>query len=141
VVAGTHNRVLPPQEMWDRLIPAMRFANELRRRMVERHGARGLRIAAAYRPTGGATNSQHKHNRALDLDLLTSDYGLTNKYYAEAVQLFREYTGPIGLGTYCRPTAMGGIRIHVDVGHKRRSWNIYGGKTTSSPSHVVRNTP
>jgi uncharacterized protein YcbK (DUF882 family) len=137
---GLHRKRMPPRYMWDRIIPAMQFANALRWHMVAA-GARGLNIVAAYRPIGGAKYSQHKYNRALDLDLLRGDYHLATEYYRVAAGLYESVLADgfrAGLGFYCGPTATGGIRVHIDVGRSRSSsWTISGGKQWS-PSPLLQ---
>lgn len=117
LVDGTQAKQMPPSFMWQSMQRPLRLANELRTRMIERHGAHGLRCNAAYRPTGGALHSQHKKNRALDLDLLEQDYGLTRVWYVEAVTLWCELGNDeiLGLGLYCPKDYCQGIRIHIDV--------------------------
>lgn len=67
------------------MVPTLALAIELRERMVAA-GARGLEVHAAYRPEGGAPDSQHKHNAALDLDLLPGDDRLMRTYVEVAAQ-------------------------------------------------------
>lgn len=123
---GSRTKGIPPHSMWRSMIRPLQFANELRAVMVEKHGAKGLRVNAAYRPNGGAARSMHKRNRALDLDLLPGDYGLTHVYYDEAVTLWCKYghDEALGLGIYCPKDACNGIRIHIDAGGyaKSRHW-------------------
>lgn len=120
----------PPVDLWHRMGPTLALANELRlwMREGETRGerARGLRVAAAYRPIGGARLSQHKRNAALDIDLLPGDYHLTNAYYETAVRFWCEYgrDTKMGLGLYCRPGREGGIRVHIDTGYRCRTWQI-----------------
>jgi hypothetical protein len=119
----------PPRDMWARMVPTLALANEIRLWMREgTDGARGLRVAAAFRPRGGARMSQHKRNAALDLDLLPGDYHLTHEYYRMAVRLWCEYGRDMkmGLGLYCSPRRKDGIRIHIDTGYRARSWQISG---------------
>jgi len=120
---GSRTHQLPPESMWKRIIRPLQLANELRKTMIEK-GAKGLRCNAAYRPEGGAANSQHKHNRALDLDLLPGDYNLTKVYYEEAVRLWCCYghNERMGLGLYCARDVQQGIRIHIDIGFYTRTW-------------------
>ncbi len=122
----------PPPDLWQRMGPTLALANELRLWMREGDdGARGLRVAAAYRPTGGARYSQHKRNAALDLDLFPSDYDLTRDYYEAAVRLWCEYGRDLkmGLGLYCSSNRRDGIRVHIDTGYRCRSWQISGGRS------------
>lgn len=124
LVTGARRKFMPPQSMWKRMVRTLELANELRYVMMT-HGAHGLRINAAYRPSGGAGDSAHIYNCALDLDLLKQDYHLTKVYYDEATKLWCEYghNEAIGLGFYCPGDVCQGIRVHIDVGHphKKRS--------------------
>jgi uncharacterized protein YcbK (DUF882 family) len=129
-VKALHRKLRPPRSMQGSMIPTLQFANVLRDRMVE-EGARGLRVAAAYRPIGGAKGSQHRKNRALDLDLLPGNYDLTAVYYEVAVRTWQEWVAQgheTGLGLYCPEGARGGIRVHVDIGYRTRTWQLWRGK-------------
>lgn len=134
ILANVYNKSLPPPKLWNNIVAPLFVANLLRARMA-RYEIDGLRVNAAYRPEGGASNSQHKHNRALDLDLLPSDVkripGLKNTYYREAVALWCELGGdtgdyPMGLGLYCGAKLKGGIRVHIDIGYRARTWQLSG---------------
>lgn len=105
------------------MIPTLALAHELRARMLAA-GARGLVVAAAYRPTGGAGDSQHKHFAALDLDLLDdADIDLSHVYARTAAQLWREHEHlRAGLGTYARDGALWTYRVHLDTGYRFRCW-------------------
>ncbi len=120
---GSPRLALPPEKFWHRMAPTLLLANELRRRMKE-HGAKGLRVNAAYRPNGGAPSSQHKANRALDLDLIPGDYDKARVYYEEAVKLWCEAgcEQEVGLGLYCPRDVQAGIRVHLDTGFRTRTW-------------------
>jgi hypothetical protein len=129
-IKALYRKLKPPQKMWDRMVPTLRFAADLRARMLD-EGAAGLRVAAAYRPVGGAKGSQHKQNRALDLDLLPGNYDLTVVYYEIAVAIWQHWVGEgheVGLGLYCPEGAKGGIRVHVDIGYRTRTWQLWRGK-------------
>lgn len=109
------------------MVRPLQLANLLRERMLLR-GARGLRIQAAFRPLGGVKTSAHKHNRALDLDLLPGDFTpeLKAAFYEEAVKLYCElgHAEVLGLGLYCARGKQAGLRVHLDAGHgfKSRTW-------------------
>lgn len=135
---GSRTHQLPPRKWWGRIIQPLELANELRQRMIALHGAKGLKCNAAFRPTGGATHSQHKVNRALDLDLLPGDYGLTKLYYSEAVRLWCELGDVIdmGLGLYCPGNVCQGIRVHIDVGYRTRSWQ-HGAHVGRNDAHMI----
>lgn len=132
----------PPEDLWARMAPTLAAANELRRWViglgpVGEDPIRGLRVAAAYRPRGGARFSQHKRNAALDLDLLPGDYDMVRHYYEIAVRFWCEYGASLkmGLGLYASGRSRGGIRVHIDTGYRCRTWQISGG--TSIRPHLI----
>lgn len=108
--------------------PTMVLVNVLRDRMIERHNARGLRIQAAYRRTGGSKYSRHKTNHAIDADLLREDRHLAGAYYEEATILWCEVGEDYeaGLGLYCPAGRRSGIRTHWDTGTRDRTWQLTG---------------
>ena len=123
----------PPKGLWRRMAPTLVAANELRGWLVEGDDApRGLRVAAAYRPRGGASNSQHKRNAALDLDLMPGDYHHTHRLYETAVRFWCEFGRELKMGLGLYPAGIrraDGIRIHIDTGYRCRSWQITGGRS------------
>ena len=137
----------PPRRLWTRIVPTLAVANDLRRRVcldpVGDVRLRGLRVAAAYRPKGGARRSQHKSNAALDLDLLPGDLRHTRWFYEQAVRLWCEYGAELqmGLGLYCSSRARGGMRVHIDTGFKARTWQISGGRSLRPFVHLGRPVP
>jgi hypothetical protein len=140
LVKRTARHMLPPEKWWPRMVRPLELANLLRERMLAR-GAKGLRIQAAYRPAGGAALSQHKFNRALDLDLLPGDYGHARAFAEEATKLYCELGGQeeIGIGLYGRPKSEATIRVHVDCGARTRQWHYYGKlKLTGERTDLVR---
>lgn len=90
VHASSHRHRRPPRHLWPRMVPTLALALGLHARMLAA-GARGLLVAAAYRPTGGADDSQHKTNAALDLDLLPEDRRLAHDFARVAAELWREH--------------------------------------------------
>lgn len=89
---------LPPLEEWERLIPALRVADELRERLEVPLS----RITSAYRAPhynavipGAVRNSYHTRNQALDLIY----HCAPRKAYSAALQLRKEgfFRGGIGL--------------------------------------------
>lgn len=123
LVRNDARHMMPPEKWWPRMVRPLELANLLRERMLERGLKHGIRLQAAYRPMGGAPNSAHKHNRALDLDITPGDYALKDAFYEEAVRLWCElgHDESIGLGLYCARGNQAGIRVHIDVGHASRS--------------------
>lgn len=112
----------PPRRMWPDLALAVAVASAFRQQAIATAGVRGIRVAAAYRPFGGAKRSAHKKARALDLDRIGGDAG---EYFKCAVRFWckwgRRLRGGLGLYTWGR-TSKGGIRVHMDVRHGCRSW-------------------
>lgn len=113
----------PPRELWPNMVPTLATAIELRERMLG-EGATGLRVAAAYRPKGGATSSAHKSNRALDLDLLTIDTDrdrtLARRFVEVAAGLYEDLVArrvKVGVGTYGPAGRVWSLRVHIDIDH------------------------
>ena len=140
--AAQTRKALPPRHLWGRIVPTLVIANELRKRMVA-HGATGLLVRAAYRPRGGAANSAHKTNAALDLDLKVSDvkrfhdlgFDLRLIYAEEAVRLWLERGTEyrIGLGLYGPAGRDWTWRVHLDT-TRRRTWQHAGSRVVRPPA-------
>jgi hypothetical protein len=132
----------PPRELWARMVPTLALANELWARM-RNAGARGLLVAAAYRPKGGAPDSQHKHNAALDLDLLPGDAHLQRTFADVAADLWREHEHlRCGAGTYAPRGAIWTNRVHIDTGYRFRAWQgLPGGGWDDLPAILVLAPP
>lgn len=133
VVPGSRRHGAPPARFWDNILLTIDVAADLRSELAAFPWFRGLRIAAAYRSEGGAPHSAHKSNRALDLDLLVHGGGPTGRqkeaYYAAAVTVWMRWraAGVIaGLGLYCMPLRVGGVRVHLDTNHGTRTWQYWG---------------
>jgi hypothetical protein len=135
----------PPRELWARMVPTFLLAWQLRERMLC-HGATGLAVRAAYRPTGGERDSQHKVNAALDLDLLAADLerdpGLAAAYARAAAELWREHKHMrVGVGTYAAEGHETTRRVHLDSLYRHRCWQGTGtdenGKATFSARPAV----
>lgn len=149
-----HNKQTPERWLrngtvhgWQNFARVIALANVLRERaLLEVPGLRHLTIAAAYRPTGGATNSAHKEAAALDID---AHSGADLKaWYRCAVRLWCELARPVddpnkpgtlpfGLGLYTWAGKVGGIvpvrsgyRVHIDACARAgtRSWQGVGSK-------------
>ncbi len=125
----------PPMRLWSAMVPTLALAIELRRRMVAA-GVRGLAIAAAYRPQGGAADSRHKHNGALDLDLLPGDERMQLQYPKIAAELWLEHAHlRAGAGTYAPDGRRWSARIHLDTGYRFRCWQgLPGGGWSAHPA-------
>jgi len=120
---------VPPKEMWPDFSLMLAAAIEFRKFAMRKAKVRGLRVAAAYRPLGGASRSAHKHGRALDLDRIG---GNAESYYVAAVSFWAKNALVLqgGLGLYPgRPDHRGGLRVHMDVEHGIRSWQHTQGKS------------
>jgi uncharacterized protein YcbK (DUF882 family) len=112
----------PPVELWPRIIPTLRLADELRERM-----GLPLSVSSCWRPAdinkrvGGASKSAHVYFRAIDLNLLVPhrDAWTKRRFYEEAVAFWKRRAGePIGLGLYTS-----GSRVHLDTLHKPYVWS------------------
>lgn len=132
---GSPRHMGPPMRMWAAMVPTLALAIELRRRMLAA-GARGLAVAAAYRPHGGAADSRHKHNAALDLDLLPGDERLQLQYPQIAADLWLEHAHlRAGAGTYAPDGRRWSARIHIDTGYRHRCWQgLPGGGWSQHPA-------
>jgi len=121
---------MPPSEFWPHLAQILEAAIEFREIAMREAHVKGLKVAAAYRPAGGASRSAHKWGKALDLDRIGGD-GIA--YYRCAVKFWSEnadkFQGGMGLGLYCAPGRVGGVRVHLDIGHQTRTWQIHRGKS------------
>lgn len=131
VQARSPRHEVPPAHLWHRMVPTLALAHVIREEMRER-GARGLRIAAAYRPVGGEDDSVHKVNGALDLDLLPGD-GLLAHKFAEVVAAVwaRHRSLKMGAGTYAPNGQLWTNRAHIDTGFHHRCWQGTGRDTTT----------
>lgn len=125
----------PPLRLWSAMVPTLALVIELRRRMLTT-GAGGLVVAAAYRPVGGARDSRHKHNGALDVDLLAGDARLQRTFARVAAELWHEHAHlRAGLGTYAPDGALWTNRIHLDTGYRFRTWQgLPGGGWARRPA-------
>ncbi|NNC89678.1 MAG: DUF882 domain-containing protein [Akkermansiaceae bacterium] len=105
---------LPPEDIWERLAPTLRAADEIRDRL----GAPLLRITSAYRcPTynrqipGAAARSFHTRNQALDLV-----YGGSNREAAEVARRLRNE------GAFCGGIGVYPTFIHIDTRGYNANW-------------------
>lgn len=129
VQARSPRHEVPPAHLWHRMVPTLALAQIVRDEMRKR-GARGLRIAAAFRPVGGEDDSVHKVNGALDLDLLPGD-GLLAHDFAQVVAgvWWRHRSLLMGAGTYAPNGQLWTNRAHIDTGLRYRSWQGTGRDT------------
>lgn len=117
---------LPPAELWHRMVPTLALAHVVREAMKDR-GARGLRIAAAYRPAGGEADSVHKVNGALDLDLLPGDGMLADELAEVVAEVWAAHRHlEMGAGTYAPDGRLWTNRVHIDTGFRHRCWQGTG---------------
>lgn len=124
LVNGDKRHREPPRHMWPAFAMIVRVAIEFRLRAIMEADVYGIKVAAAYRPAGGASKSAHKYAKALDLDRIGGD---ANAYFRCAARFWSEHGGKcaMGLGLYTWSTkSLGGIRIHLDVDHVAglRTW-------------------
>lgn len=138
VRAGSPRHMLPPPELWHRMVPTLMLAQQLRDRVVRELGGTGLVVAAAYRPSDGEADSQHKHNAALDLDLMPADIRgqerpgpqgqrLSYAFARLAAETWRAWEElETGLGTYAPARSLWSNRVHLDTGYRFRCWQGTG---------------
>jgi len=137
VKPGNRRLTLPPSRLMANMLPTLELANELRRRCLAADvGISGLRVHAAYRPSGGASRSKHLSNAALDLDLKREEYAAAGAFNEIAALLWRELGDEltIGLGFYCRAGGRS-IRAHLDAAKRTRAttWQMSGGAYIKPP--------
>lgn len=145
----SRRHALPSEKLARNIIPTLELANEARIRMAyrcDREGwpFHGLRVNAAYRPFGGASDSQHKHNGALDLDAMLVDWDpatvdhsvdFRRAWYEVLVGLWHENRKEMRLGLYCSRGRDYGVRGHIDCGRNvTRTWQIAGKSTYVKPA-------
>ena len=111
---GNVENSLPPPHLWEKLIPTLRTADEIR----ERLGVPLCRITSGYRAPrynaiipGAVARSYHTRNQALDLIYFCSP----RKAFSMALQLRREGFFRGGIGLY--PTF-----IHLDTRGHAATW-------------------
>lgn len=138
---------VPPLQLQRNILPTIEAAIELRQRMLyrcDREGwpFHGLRVNAAFRPNGGAPGSQHKKNRALDLDLMFRDWDpatvahsvqIRRAWYEISTALWYEGGRHGGLGHYCPHGKDYGVRVHWDCRSGSSTWQIVGASTAVHP--------
>ena len=114
LVDGTRRKGIPPVHQWQGFARTLALWNLFR----ERHAA-PITPVAAFRPSGGAANSQHKYGRAIDGDSRGPEY------FETAVRVWCEFGKvlKVGLGLYTWSRwNKSGIRVHLDTGYACRSW-------------------
>lgn len=110
------NFILPPESMWQRILPTLALADAIREDL-----GRPITVISGFRDPeynriiGGATNSQHKEFRALDLQVNADHHLDLISVAAKKVQEFRNRGIEVGFGIY--PTF-----IHIDTNFKSRFW-------------------
>ena len=122
----------PERHLWASAIATLRLAIELRTLAI-RFGARGLVVAAAYRPLGGASDSRHKANAAIDLDLLAADHQLGREYLRAGARIYASHAHlGVGVGSYHPAGVDWTRRIHLDActRQRRTCWQIHDGYVT-----------
>jgi hypothetical protein len=112
----------PPREWWDRIVPTLKIAEEIRAELgCPLIVGNGFRPAALNKRVGGARRSQHLFFRALDLDLPVNRRSHAEDFYRLAALAYLKHGEEhrVGLGLY-RPWK--GTRVHIDTGYRRRHW-------------------
>lgn len=141
--AAQVRKAMPPRRLWANIGGALDIANILRTAMISR-GATCLIVRAAYRANGGAKNSAHKYNAALDLDLHAGDVkrvlaatgeDLRLAFAEEATRLWCNLGRPLemGLGLYGPAGRDWTWRVHVDT-RGCRTWQHAGSRIVRPPA-------
>jgi hypothetical protein len=128
---GSPRHRLPPERLWVNMPLVLTLANRIRGEWVAL-GGHGLKVAAAYRPFGGASSSKHKINGALDLDILSIDKAMAEDWYRLVSKIWQT-TPDMALGLYCPPDSLGGTRIHIDLRGRHVTWQHHRGVSIKSP--------
>lgn len=112
----------PPREIWHRIIPTLRLAEELRDIVGPLIVGNGYRPKDLNKRVGGSRTSRHIHFQALDLDLVERTSVNQELFYEAACEIYlnRGADLKMGIGLY-RPWR--GNRVHIDTGHRRRYWH------------------
>lgn len=101
---------LPPKDVWENILPVLDSLLGLRVRWNA-----PLIIKAAYRPEGGAPRSQHKSNRALDVDCDLREGNIVD-WRKLTVELYRQHS--LSIGHYMNNPQ----RVHIDCRARQSSW-------------------
>lgn len=113
----------PMRALWPSIVPALQLAQMLRDEL-----GHPIVVGNGYRPEDyntavrGSRNSQHMHNRALDLDLPSTHAETKHREaFADAVgRLWHKHGDALkmGIGVYEKNPK----RIHIDTGYRARFW-------------------
>lgn len=119
----------------ENMIPTLRLAVELRRRV-----GIPMDVVAACRKVGGAQNSKHISNSALDLDLLKAYRSDENirRFHDICAEVFKLYGASLrmGMGHYTSAP----YRVHIDTLNRpaRVSWYYGPGSARHSPTIAMK---
>lgn len=112
---GSTTNALPPRNLWNHMLPTLRIADRVRRKLgVPLHVTSAYRSPAYNKAVGGAPRSQHLQNRALDL----IPKGKTPRALFDELLALREageFEG--GLGLYRN-------FVHVDTRGRNATWGV-----------------
>ena len=110
---GCVRNSIPPEELWDNIVPTLWIADIGRRAL-----GKPVTITSAYRSeeynqaVGGASRSQHKQNRALDL----VPHGAT------PADLFKVFEGLREAGAFKGGLGLYSSFVHVDTRGENATW-------------------
>ena len=110
---GGVRKSIPPEELWDNIVPTLWIADIGRRAL-----GKPVTITSAYRSeeynqaVGGASRSQHKQNRALDL----VPHGAT------PADLFKVFEGLREAGAFKGGRGLYSSFVHVDTRGENATW-------------------
>lgn len=110
---GCVQNTLPPQPLWSNILPTLRIADKLAGEMKEKIVLRSIYRSPEYNATcpGAAKDSQHMHNRAIDLELQSPP-----SVVAKVARRLRDQgTFRGGIGVYSS-------FIHIDTRGKNADW-------------------
>lgn len=106
--------VVPPVDLWPRIIPTLRVAESLRKVLGPLHVVSGYRCHEYNELVGGAQRSQHVQFRALDLRPVDTDV----TYLQVCARLLDEVDLGVDLGVGLYDSF-----VHIDTGFRRRTWS------------------
>lgn len=134
VVPGYKRKMEPPPELFAGLVLPLALALLLRQTQVAQ-GQGPLIVVATYRPNGGAKNSKHKVNAAIDVKPPRLTRAACRALMVGAGWIYRQHQHlNVGVGTY-GPHMDRIALVHIDAGVRKRrtSWRqIHGVPTTSA---------
>ena len=111
---------IPPREYWQRMARTLLVVQELRAELGPLTVYNGYRPADYNKAVGGAKGSRHQWFEAVDMYPTSGEAAQRRTLARAAALLFlrRGHELAMGFGVYGTNTPS----VHVDTGHKRRTW-------------------